>query len=360
MPSTTRKPAAAVPTTSSWGRPAAACATARTPRAAAIPIPRSGSRPPTTPAPPRIVAAATRGAATRLVTGPANGTSPTAPSRMGVTANWAATVTPSAAPTQRGRRTGEHPGPDEDPDSCRHRQLKPEVGATDRVRREAHRTPPGPVLSTRSRRDPAALPTSITAAIPAARITEGSQRVTVTKSANPTTPAATLVPTPSERGATTTHHTARNRATLLPETATKCDSPARRSASTSESAIRLVSPIRNPASSAAAGSSMVAEPARHPVSNRVSGAQQRVVGRGRVSPTRCSSDPGGIWAATSGPRVAYHHAAHQRGLAHRRSLVAPRHRQAGVAPTTSPSGPEPSGAPAPPASNRRGARSPGR
>ncbi len=83
--------------------PTAACATARTALAAAIASWMSGSIPVKTPAPPVTVATATRGAATRLVTGLANGTWPTVPSRIGVTASCAATVTPRAAPAHRGR-----------------------------------------------------------------------------------------------------------------------------------------------------------------------------------------------------------------------------------------------------------------
>jgi len=109
----------------------------------------------------------------------------------------------------------------------------------------------------------------------AARTTEGSQRVTITKTTSATRPEAARSLAPMPKGATRIHHAPRKRATLLPETATKWVSPDRRSASRSASGSKVVSPMRNPARSAVPG--VAREPPRPACTRARSALPRRIM-----------------------------------------------------------------------------------
>ena len=84
----------------------------------------------------------------------------------------------------------------------------------------------------------------------AARNTDASQRVATTKIPNPMTPRTKRRFGPMPTAAVRTHHAARKRATLLPDTATKWVRPERRKASRSRAPRPDVSPIKKPATRA--------------------------------------------------------------------------------------------------------------
>ncbi len=235
-----------------WGRSDVRRATMRTKPASPVPAATGGSHPMTAPAPPIIVAAATIGVARRFATGESRGTEPNQTSSSGATASCAETVAPSTVQSTAGRRPLHNGAP----------QMIPAVAAADSAKptsparpgatpSESATAPPSAVHGVMGR--PVRLATSTSPAITAARTTDGSHRVRTTNTTRPASPKRARRLGPYARGPPTNHHAPRNSATLLPDTATKCDKPEARSAIASESGSMRTSPIRNPKSSAPAG-----------------------------------------------------------------------------------------------------------
>ncbi len=75
---------------------------------------------------------------------------------------------------------------------------------------------------------PAARPAKMTAAINPALTTDGSQRVATRKMARPTRPIHPRRRAPTPIGPNSSHQSNKKPATLAPDTATKCEIPARR------------------------------------------------------------------------------------------------------------------------------------
>ncbi len=155
----------------------------------------------------------------RLVSGASSGTAPKWARSNGATATWANTVAPRVAHTQRGRRCGHTGIP----------ARIPEVAATDNW--NPGRSASDPSATTSSATDhpsashgvtwrPTSRPPSTSAAIRAARSTDGSQRVATTKSTKPMSPTRARRRGRHASGPATSHHAPRNKPTLLPDTAT--------------------------------------------------------------------------------------------------------------------------------------------
>ncbi len=220
----------------------------------------SGGKPASSPTPPVTVDSATRGPASRLVSGAISGTAPKCTSSSGATAACADAVAPKIVAIQRGRTAGTSPPPASTPAVAATDSWKPTSPTSSAETSSSPVTAP-PSAAQGPSGNPAARPPSTIAAMTAARSTEGSQRVTTTKSASPARPATARRRGPIASGPTTIHHSSRNRATLLPETATKWAKPARRSAPASAAGSRRTSPMRKPERRAAAGPPSSGRPA---------------------------------------------------------------------------------------------------
>jgi hypothetical protein len=251
---------------------------------------------------PRTVAGATAGAASRLAGRETRLTVPDSPAISGAVAMPAAALTASASaihcghPRQRSPR--DHPGAS---------RTMAAVASTERAN-PASRASPGSTRSrtqtvaasagTAARERPVASAMSATAPIAAARSTLalGPARTTNPSSARPATPAWARRSSARRRKGHSTPAT--TMATFAPDTAVRCDKPARRNCSTSTGSMPLVSPTTRPGSSPAARSSSVrcadpASPLRTSSAPRwIAGGSPTRVGGPRADSTATTSSPG--------------------------------------------------------------------
>ena len=184
-----------------------------------LPAHSRGPNPVNAPSPPAMVAAATKGADSTLASGDHRGRPPTANSKTGATAACAPHDAPSEVPSQRGFTAGNQPEPITTPAVAATDSINPRLNPNSGEINNSKPTP-APITFQMLGSKPKGTATNIRPAITAARNTDGSGPISNTKNTNPAKPKTARRRELHPNGPAARNKAPKNRATLLPDTAT--------------------------------------------------------------------------------------------------------------------------------------------